>query len=157
MLEEDANDVYKIWSSAENEKYMGDPVSSQDEIVSFCIDNKKSDNYSRLAVVTLKDTGEIIGTCCFGPTKNQKEWGFGYSIKQEYWGKGFATEIVKSIIAFGRILGIKDFVSDFAVENIASSKVLEKSGMQFSHKSSFTQKGTNIVYESNVYKLHIGE
>ncbi len=155
MKEEDAKEVWEIWSNSENEKYMGDPVASQDEIISFCIENKRTNNHNHLAVATLKDSGEIIGTCCFGPTKKQEEWGFGYSIKQEFWGKGYATEIVKSIIAFGISLGVTDFISDCATENIASGKVLEKSGMYFDHKSSFTQQGTNIIFESNVYKLHI--
>ena len=155
MLEEDTKEVWKIWSNRENDKYMSDPVESQDEIISICQNIKEINIPNYLAVVTLKDSGDIIGTCCFGPTKKQTEWGFGYSIKQEYWGKGYATEIVKSIIAFGSSLGIKDFISDCATENIASGKVLEKSGMHFDHKSSFTQHGTNIVFESNVYKLHI--
>ena len=138
MLEEDAKAVFEIWSNEANEEYMSDPVSSEEEIKSFCIENKKSDNHNYLAVATLKETGEIIGTCCFGRTN-----------------KGYATEIVKSIIAFGRILGIKDFVSSCATENIASAKVMEKSGMKFDHISSFTQKGTNIVFEDKVYTLHI--
>lgn len=155
MKEEDSNEVWKIWSNKENDKYMSDPVESEDEIISICKNIKKISNPNYLAVVTLKDSGETIGTCCFGPTKILEEWGFGYSIKHEHWGKGYATEIVKSIIAFGCSLGITDFISNCATENIASNKVLEKSGMYFDHKGSFVQQGTNIIFESNVYKLHI--
>ena len=36
-----------------------------------------------LTVATLKDTGEVIGTCCFGSTNKKDEWRFGYSIKQK--------------------------------------------------------------------------
>ncbi len=153
MAEADAKAVWEIWSNSENEKYMGDPVESQEEIVSICKSKKNSDGY--LKVATSKDTGEVIGTCCFGSTDKKDEWGFGYSIKQECWGKGYAPEIVKAVIKFGYSLGIADFISDCAIENSASGRVLEKCGMHIDHKSSFKQPKTNIVYESHVYKLHI--
>lgn len=88
-------------------------------------------------------------------TDKEDEWGFGYSIRKEYWGKGYATEIVKTIIKCGQSLGIKDFISDCALENVASGRVLEKCGMHKAHKSSFKQPKLNIVYKSQVYKLHI--
>lgn len=151
--EGDAEDIWEIWSNSENEKYMSDPVESLDEIVAVCRNNKNTKGYLKAA--TLKDTEEVIGTCCFGTTNKKDEWGFGYSIKQGFWGKGYATEIVKTIITYGSSLGITDFISDCAVENAASGKVLEKCGMHLDHKSSFKQPKLNIVYESNVYKLHI--
>lgn len=152
MTEDDAIYVWKIWSSIENEKYMGDPVNSLEEVMSICKSNMSNKNY--LIVAVLKETGEVIGTCCFGNTNKNNEWGFGYSIKEEHWGKGYATETVKAVIRFGESLGITDFISDCAIENSASSKVLEKCGMTLDCKSSFKQPKSNIVYESYVYKLH---
>ena len=154
IVQDDAKDVWEIWSNSENEKYMGDPVESLEEIVSICQSKKNSNGY--LTVATSKDTGEIIGTCCFGSTNKKDEWGFGYSIKQECWGKGYATEIVKAVIKFGHSLGITDFVSGCAIENSASGKVLKKCGMQIDGKSSFKQPKLNVVYEEHIYKLHIG-
>ncbi len=153
MLQDDAKDVWEIWSSSENEKYMCDPVESLEEVISICEDVEKLEDY--LTVATLKDTGEVIGTCCFGNTNRNDEWGFGYSIKQKFWGKGFATEIVNAVISYGQSLGIKDFKSDCATENTASAKVMEKCGMKLNHKSSFKQPKANIIYESSVYTLHI--
>ncbi|MBU5424961.1 GNAT family N-acetyltransferase [Tissierella pigra] len=152
MMMDDSKDVWEIWSNSENERYMSDPVESQDEIVSI-FDTDDRNGY--LTVAILKDTDEIIGTCCFGPTDRNDEWGFGYSIRQEHWNKGYATEIVKSVIEFGYSSGIKDFIASCAIENTASGKVMEKCGMYIDHKGSFRQPKLDIVYESNVYKLHI--
>ncbi len=151
MSQDDDKVVWEIWR--ENQKYMSDPVKSLEEVTSICKDFVNYNSY--LVVATLKDTGEVIGTCCFGPNDISDEWGFGYSIKQKFWGKGYATEIVNAIISHGRSLGIKKFESDCATENTASARVMEKCGMKFSHKSSFTQSIDNIVYESSVYQLHI--
>lgn len=155
VTQNDAEGVWKIWGNSENEKYMSDPVESLEEVVSICKGHEDENSNSYLTVVVSKDTGEIIGTCCFGSTNKKGEWGFGYSIKQECWGKGYATEIVKSVIKFGYSLGIKDFISDCAAENSASGRVLEKAGMHLDHESSFKQPKMNIVYKSHVYKLHI--
>lgn len=153
IAQDDAEYVFEIWSNSENDQYMSDSVESLEEMKSICEKNKDSNGF--LTVVTLKDTGEIIGTCCFGPTNRKDEWGFGYSIKQKYWGKGYATEIVKSVITFGHSLGVKDFISSCAIENAASGRVLEKCGMHIDHESSFKNSKTNIVYQSHVYKLHL--
>lgn len=144
-----------MWSNKENERYMSDPVDSLDEVISICENRENNEENGYLTVATLKDTGEVIGTCSFGPTDEKYEWGFGYSIDQEYWGKGYATEIVKAIIEYGNSVGIKDFIASHAIENPGSGRVMEKSGMHKDHKSSFKQPKLDIIYESQVYKLHI--
>jgi ribosomal-protein-alanine N-acetyltransferase len=153
MTKEDAKDVYEIWSTEENSKYMCDPIESVEEIEGLFKSPEKSDDY--LLVVTDKTHEAIIGTICFGPTNTLYEWGFGYSFKQSVWGHGYATETVKSIIKLGISKGIKRFISDCAEENTGSAKVLEKCGLQFSHKSSFEQPHLGITYESHVYKLEV--
>ena len=151
----DANDIWEIWSNNENEKYMSDPVESQEEVVSICADREDSSSNGYLTVATLKDTGEVVGTICFGSNETDDEWGFGYSIKDKFWGKGYATEIVKAVIRRGQSLGIKKFTSDCAIENMASGKVLEKCGMEKDYVSSFKQPILNVVYESQIYKLQL--
>ncbi len=56
----------------------------------------------------------------------------GYTISRAYWGQGFATEAVKALIDFGfdkiNLVRIEAVVLP---ENLASVRVLEKSGMRF--------------------------
>lgn len=152
VTEEDANIVYSIWSNPENDKYMSDPITSLQEVKDIC--RERTEDMDRLTVVILKETGELIGTCCFGKTSGDAEWGFGYSISKPYWGKGYATEIVQTIIDFGMSLGIMNYASSCAEENVASARVLEKCGMTLAYKSSFLQPSLNIEYISSVYKLN---
>lgn len=153
MTEADAQTVYEIWSNPENDKYMGDPVGSVEEVIEICRDLPESPSY--LKVVVHKNDDAIIGTCCFGETDKQDEWGFGYSIHKAYWGKGFATEMVQIIINSGKNMGIRNFITDCAEENGASARVLEKCGMKLSHKSSFIQPTSKIEYVSLIYKLNL--
>lgn len=153
MVHEDAKTVYQIWSNVENDKYMCDPVDSQQEVETIIAEIECGDGY--LAVATLKNTGEIVGTCCFGPSRGVNEWAFGYSLERKFWGNGFATEMVKAVIAFGSSVGVCNFISACAIENSASGKVLQKSGMHIDRVGSFLQPTTNIVYEEHVYKLQL--
>jgi len=55
----------------------------------------------------------------------------GYVIARDYWGHGYATEITKSVIAWAlRQEQIYRVWATCDIENIASARVLEKSGMQ---------------------------
>ena len=153
----DKEDLWKLWKTPENEKYMCDPVSSIEEIELICKSKELEQDFRKglLRVAVLKDTNTVIGTCNFGFTQRDDEWGFGYSISPLYWNQGFATEIVKSIINFGKENGIKKFKTSCASENLASARVLQKCGMTFDHKSSFTQPILKVEYEEDYYILEI--
>lgn len=152
VTREDAKDIYNIW--IENNEYMSDPVESIEEVKEVCRKHEKEE-MAFLRVVLLKETGEVIGTCCFGYTKKVDEWGFGYSIKKSQCGKGYATEVVQTIISLGKIKGIKNFISEAAIENKGSIRVMEKAGMKVSDKTSFIQPNLEKRYESYVYKLNV--
>lgn len=80
--------------------------------------------------VALKETGEVIGHVGLSPYEDACE--AGYAIAEKYWGRGYATEAVSAYarrfteqLEFLKIYGI------VAGQNIASAKVLEKSGFTF--------------------------
>ncbi|MGB3080463.1 MAG: GNAT family N-acetyltransferase [Saprospiraceae bacterium] len=53
-----------------------------------------------------------------------------FKLLPEFWGKGYATEAVKEIIHFGfHDLNLHRIEAGCAVDNVASIKVLEKTGM----------------------------
>jgi len=150
---EDASSIYEIWNNPENDKYMGDPVGSLEEVMDICNEITSSDSY--LKVIELHGNHDIIGTCCYGVTSKSDEWGFGYSISKKFWGNGFASEIVKAIIDEGTRNGIVHFISECAAENVASARVMQKNGMTFAYNSTILQPLRKIEYVSEVYKLSI--
>lgn len=70
----------------------------------------------------------IIGIDIIKPHyKNAETW---YKLSPEIWGKGYATEALEKIIQFGfEELKLHRIEAGCAVDNIASYKVMEKSGM----------------------------
>lgn len=153
----DTQAVYDIWKNEENEEYMSDPVNSLKEVAAICAEHEDHISFQDglLRVAVLKSTGEVIGTCCFGQTSLETEWGFGYSIQKAYWGQGYATELLQGILDFGIACGVTDFESSCATENPASARVMQKCGMVFHHKTAFHQPDLDVTYEEDVYRYHV--
>ncbi|MET1259895.1 GNAT family protein [Flagellimonas sp. DF-77] len=81
--------------------------------------------------IVLKSTGAFVGIA--GMTLSLDQFSIGeiyYKLMPSFWGKGFATEVSKRLIKSG----FEDFKlhrieAGVDTENIASIRVLEKSGM----------------------------
>lgn len=77
-----------------------------------------------------KETNELIGTCCLGDFDNgARRTEIGYDIKQKEWGKGYATEAVKAVVAYGfNSMNLNRIEAQITPGNDGSVRVLEKLG-----------------------------
>ena len=97
--------------------------------VEYCVSNASAvprSDYT-LAVELLEGRALIGGCGLHNP--NHGQWELGYVLARAYWAKGFATELVQALttFAFSRLAAAKVWAPVDAA-NIASSRVLEKSG-----------------------------
>ncbi len=70
----------------------------------------------------------------------------GYRLRKAAWGKGYATEGAKGLIIKGfSDLGVQRVVSVALVANIASIRVLEKSGLKLQQKFVDEKLGQEVV------------
>jgi ribosomal-protein-alanine N-acetyltransferase len=78
--------------------------------------------------IRLKESGRMIGS--FGVINENGKIQFGYILTPTHWGNGYATEVCRKMMTLlseeKEVYRIGTFVD---VENIASIKVLEKSGL----------------------------
>lgn len=154
MTADDAAHVWSIWGDQEMGKYLHDPYYASPEVLRELFDD--IDTWSDYSFVAFcKDTNRFVGTCSIGPEKLEGEWGIGYCVHQDDWGKGYATEMAKALIEFGKKMGICQFTGTVAVENTGSRRVMQKCGMQVAHLGTFKKSQTEIVYDSEVYKLRV--
>jgi [ribosomal protein S5]-alanine N-acetyltransferase len=54
----------------------------------------------------------------------------GYILRRDRWGRGYMTEAVKLLLKLGFTLGIHRIEATCRPENLASARVLQKSGLQ---------------------------
>ena len=64
---------------------------------------------------------------------NNKSCQVGYWLGKKYWGNGFATEALKSILDFGfSQLNLEEIFAAYKIGNEGSRKVLTKCGFEYS-------------------------
>jgi len=87
-------------------------------------------NHGRWAVHS-KPALEFIGWCGLKLIPGN-EIDLGYRFKQSVWGKGFATEAAYACLKYGfEVLNLRKIIGRAMPANMASQRVLEKIGMQF--------------------------
>ncbi len=81
-----------------------------------------------------KSTGDVLGWFHFRPEdpEHSDEVELGYRLRRSAWGKGYATEGSRALIAKGFAeLGVERVSATTMVVNVASRRVLEKAGLGF--------------------------
>ncbi len=78
-----------------------------------------------------RESDAFLGRCGFGPL-DTGEVEVGYVLHQQYWGRGYATELLLALLQWARInLPGRTVVAMAPVDHLASQKVMRKAGMVF--------------------------
>lgn len=92
-----------------------------------------------------RENNKMIGTCGFTRLELDNDVGeVGYVLHPAYWGQGYATEAVRTILRFGfEQLGLHRIEARYMKDNLASRRVMEKCGMVFEgiHRDMLRIKG----------------
>ena len=86
-----------------------------------------------LLATIFKPDGQYIGRCGLYPYRTEdgaivpKEASIAFYLARDYWGRGLATEVGQSLIAYGfGHLGLKRIHAGINADNKASLRVIEK-------------------------------
>ncbi len=96
-------------------------------------EQSKADRQKYYLTMVLKGEGIIIGDAGIevkqrGPGGGEGE--IGYFLIRRYWGRGYATEAARLVIAFGfSQLGLHRITATCLAANTASERVMQKCGM----------------------------
>ena len=80
--------------------------------------------------ISLKGQDEIIGSCgFFNRNVEHCRAEIGYELSKEYWGKGIASEAIKTVITYGfEQLNLQRIQALIETPNIPSQKLVERQG-----------------------------
>jgi RimJ/RimL family protein N-acetyltransferase len=117
--------------------------ASCEQWVEVTLRNYATRGYGMVAL-TERSTGSIVGFCGLVHPAGQAEPEIKYALRQDCWGKGFATEAATGLLAHAVQLGLPEVMATTDPENKASHRVLLKAGMERSElrgneDGSFTQ------------------
>lgn len=147
---DDAEAIFRSWLQDENvSKYMwwkaSNDINEAKEFVEFELENLKNDKWNRWIII-LKNTNEIIGTCLIFFNDDEGHWDISYNLGRKFWGNGYVTEAMSTVIKYAvEVMNINEISTSYAIENIASGRVLQKLGFQFVKEIPYECNGGEIV------------
>ncbi len=132
----DLDDIHRLHSVPEVDEFntLGIPESIEvtREVMRPAIEAEKETPRGKYAwKIILRETGEIIGLAGMSLSCDRFRQGeMYYKLYPDFWGRGYATEVCKTLIRAGfEKFNLHRVEAGVATENLRSIRVLEKSGM----------------------------
>lgn len=134
LKESDVKAIADIWGNQKVMAHCGGPIIGEHRLcrsIQYYQTIEEQSGISAYAVGLL-NTDQLIGVCGFNPTHETDVIELIYHFKEEFWGKGFATEATNALIEYLRTHFDRKTVrmvrASIAPENTGSEKVLLKCG-----------------------------
>jgi RimJ/RimL family protein N-acetyltransferase len=137
---QDLDDLWALYCNPEITKYIPDAPRSREEAreeLEWHMNGHPRFPELGLWATIHKETGKFIGRCGLLPwtIDGQQEVEVAYTIAQEFWGQGLATEAARAILQYGfEKLNLTRLICLIDPENIASQRVAERTGMTLERK-----------------------
>ena len=123
----DADDLYAYLSREEVVRYEPYEPFSREQAAKEAVRRASDPNFH---AVVLKETGRVIGNLYFAPG-DFDTWELGYVFHDAYWGRGYAAEACKTLLAEAFGSGkVRRVIAMCNPENAASWRLLERLGMR---------------------------
>jgi RimJ/RimL family protein N-acetyltransferase len=136
-VEDDAESFFKLNTDPEVMRFVPDkPLLNIEQARQTLIDHPIADyrryGFGRGACI-LKSTGEQVGFAGLKYLDELGEVDVAYRLLPAHWGQGLATEVALASVRYGfAALGLKRIIGLVMPKNIASVRVLEKTGLRYS-------------------------
>ncbi|WP_337100099.1 GNAT family N-acetyltransferase [Paenibacillus sp. YIM B09110] len=131
----DATDLFEYFSREEVTEYYDLDRFTEVKQAEELIENwneKFNDLFSIRWGIALKSEDRIIGTCGYHKwAKKHYKAEIGYELSPRYWGQGYMTEVIESVMKYGfEVLELNRIEALIHRENASSRRILEKSGFR---------------------------
>jgi ribosomal-protein-alanine N-acetyltransferase len=131
FVQDDLDNLARLFGDAEVMKYMGDEVFTRDTSkaeLDKCLGHYRERGWGMWALC-LNETSEFIGRCGFLVWDLPEVQGteVSFALLPEHWGKGYATEGATAVRDYAfQDLGLDRVISIVDPPNLASIRVAEK-------------------------------
>lgn len=97
--------------------------------------------------------GAFVGACGYTTARGENPT-IGYWIGEPYWGRGYATEAARAVVdhLFSET-GLGEIVANCRVSNVASRRVLEKCGFQWTGAALFRVRALEASVPADRFRL----
>ncbi|PYL09681.1 MAG: N-acetyltransferase [Verrucomicrobia bacterium] len=135
-VEDDAEALFRLNSDPDVLRFVPDKrllniEQARQMLIDHPIADYRKHGFGRGACI-LKSTGEQIGFAGLKYLEELGEVDVAYRLMPTHWGQGLATEAALASVRFGFAdLGLKRIIGLVMPENVASVRVLKKTGLRY--------------------------
>lgn len=138
LLASDVPALLEVYGDADAMRWVGDgqPLTREDckRWVEVTAGNYRSRGYGMSAIVE-HESNRVVGFCGLVHPDNQPEAELKYAFGRPSWGRGYATEAARAMLAYAHgVIGLSRVIATVYPENLPSRRVLLKAGLK--HASS---------------------
>jgi RimJ/RimL family protein N-acetyltransferase len=104
-------------------------------------------------VMVERESGKLVGVCGYGkrPLRGPK---ISYWIGEPFWGRGYATEAMRAVVDhLFSVTALDEIAAGCRVTNLASRRVLEKCGFQWTGVALFRVRALGASVPADQFKL----
>ena len=154
----DRDDLFAIFSREEVTQYYGialfKKVNRSDSVLKRRIGLFHKNNGIAWGI-TLHNSEQLIGACQFKSWEKRPNLSeIAYEMHPKFWNKGLMTEAVSAALDYGfNVVKLNRIEAWAATENLASIKVMEKSGFQYEGTQRDKLFWNNRHYDMACYSL----
>lgn len=147
----DADAMFEVYSDPLGMRYVDDGAPIERPDVDSWIQkterNYEARGYGMFAIEELEGEA-VVGFIGLVHPGDQEEPELKYALLRSRWGRGYATEAARALVAFGRAtLGLGRIIATADPEHTASHRVLEKAGFTRGAPR-FDEQGEIAFFES---------
>ena len=136
--ESDDEGIFALDSNPKVHQYLGNnPITTIDqaqEAIQYIRGQYERNGIGRWAVEE-KATGEFVGWTGLKFEENLREFNYydlGYRFRQEFWGKGIASETAALALKYGfETMGLEEIGGAADIRHVVSNHILQKVGLKF--------------------------
>ncbi|MFM8874467.1 MAG: GNAT family N-acetyltransferase, partial [Anaerolineae bacterium] len=145
----DLDDLWALYQNPNITRYIPDAPRSREEAqeeLEWHMHGHPRHSELGLWATIHKERGKFIGRCGLLPwdVDGVHEVEVAYTIAEEYWGQGLASEAAQAILKYGfETLNLSRLISLIEPVNIGSQKVAQKICMRLEMKTELPLKGVN--------------
>lgn len=156
---EDASDMYHNWAcDFDVTRFLSwsphENIDMTKEIIEIWMNQYQYDNIYNWGI-QLKTSGTLIGGISV-ITLNEMHFSceIGYCIGKQFWGNGFTTEALMTIIPFlFDCVGMNRISANHDTKNIASGRVMQKAGLFYEGTAHQAKRRGDEFYDLATYAI----
>lgn len=153
---DDAEAVFEWTGDERVAKYMIYPCHKSIDITKEWLNSLDSLENEYTWGFVRKSDKKLIGSGGIRFRADEKVWSFGYNLRFDCWGNGYATEASKRMIEYVcSEHNAREFVSEHAVDNPASGRVIEKCGLVFDSYSEYKKLDGSKTFKCKKYRMKL--